>query len=346
MTKIDRELLFLCSEDARIKIKELSNILKKSPQRLKYNLNLLEKEKLVSKPYCVIDYSFFGLLLFRVYFKGGYISERDKSTILKMLEENPYVVSIYELSGEYDLVLEIEAPNASRFNKELKRIISAIPTFNNYKITLNIVTHIYPRTYMIKNAPLINSGEAISMTERNIIVGGDRQIENFSKEEMMLLQSLVLSPKSKMKRLSSQAGMNVKTAKSLLRKLQKRRIVKGFKQTVDTYSLGIYKQRLFLKLHNLSVEREKNLQEYFMKTSEITQVSKTVGDWDFEVDLETTDKSRARFLVLQLREMFMDLIETFNSMEFYQYHLKMFLPRYLFENEQNKGEEVFEGGKG
>ena len=47
MAKPNKELLFLYSENARVKIRELANLLKKSPQRLKYNVKALEKDKIV-----------------------------------------------------------------------------------------------------------------------------------------------------------------------------------------------------------------------------------------------------------------------------------------------------------
>ena len=70
---------------------------------------------------------------------------------------------------------------------------------------------------------------------------------------------------------------------------------------------------------------------YLLKTKEIVQVNKTVGDWNMEVDLETPDKVRMRLVVSEIRENFKDLIETFNIMEFYRYYKKSYLPTYLFE---------------
>ncbi|MBI2107485.1 Lrp/AsnC family transcriptional regulator [Candidatus Woesearchaeota archaeon] len=329
MAKTNKELLFLYSENARVRIRELANLLKKSPQRLKYNVKTLEKDKTVFNPYSVIDYSFFGLLLFKVYFKGGYVSEKNKNEILQKLREHSYIVSIYELDGAFDLVIEMEAPNASRFNKELRKITNSIPTLNNYKILLNVVTHIYPRIYLLKHSSLVN--DLTGKFGKDTVIGGDRRIEEFSKNETAVLHNIVLNPKTRLTRLAQQTGMNIKTANSILKKLSQRKILKGYKNLIDTTSLGIHKNRLFLKLHNLSQERENQLMEHIMKTPEIIQINKTVGDWDMELDLESFDKSRIRFLTVQLREEFGELIETFDIMEFYHYHKKTFLPNYLLE---------------
>jgi len=326
MVKIDYNLIYLLSENARKSLKELSRDIKKSPQRLKYAISVLEKEGVIRNPYCVFDYSYFGLILFRVYFKGGYISEQDKARIINDLDNNPYVISTYELTGEFDLTVEFAAPNPSKFNKELKRIATLTPTLNNYKIVLNLVTHIYPRNYLLKNVGLQSLG-----IEK--IVGGDREKETFDSNEMTVMKNLQLNSKIRLTELSNKSELNVKTVKSILKNLTKRRIIKGFKYIVDTNKLGISKFRLFLKLHNLTVEREAQLMQYMHNTKEIVQVNKTVGDWDMELDIEAIAKSRIRYIIMQIREEFKDLIESFNLIEFYNYYKRSYLPLYLFENE-------------
>lgn len=325
--KEDRELLYLYSENARFKLKTISNLLKKSSQRLKYSLSAMEKEGIIDTPYCVFDYSYFGLVLFRVYFKGGYISEKDKAAIIKQLIENPYVVSVYELSGEFDLAVEIQSPNPSRFNKELKKVASLIPTLNNYKLVLNIVTHIYPKSYMVSNPEIFGS------IEQEILIGGDRNVEVFNDKEKQIMEQLLYDPKIRLSVLAQKTKLNVKTISSILKGLKKKKIIRGFKYVANSNKLGIYKFRIFLKFHNVSQEREKQLLTYTLKTPEIVQVHKTVGDWDMEIDIESLDKVKIRQIIVQIREDFKDLIETFNSIEFYNYYKRSYLPKYFFQEQ-------------
>ncbi len=325
MGSVDRELVYLYTENARLKIKEAAGILQKSSQRLKYSLDVLEEEGVVFSPHTVVDYSYFGVMLFRVYFKGGYIGESDKVEIIKTLKENPYVMAMYELSGEFDFAIEIGAPNASRFNKELKKIASVIPTLNTYKILLNVVTHVYPKMYLLQD------GSRVLVTEHERIVGGDRLVQQFSGQEMRVVRSLVEHPTSRMKTLAQLTDMNIRTVKSAVQELQKKKVVKGFKFLLNTHQLGIEKFRLFLRLHNFSREREDALLKHLLLTKEIVQMSKTVGDWDMEIDIEAFDKIRVRAIIVELREQYKDLIADFNMIEFYQYFKKAYLPGYVFE---------------
>jgi DNA-binding Lrp family transcriptional regulator len=327
MTKIDKDLIYILSENSRISLKELSQDLKKSSQRLKYSVSVLEKEKILRNPYCIFDYSYFGLILFKVYFKGAYITEQDKDKIIKELINNPYVISIYELEGEFDLTIEFSCPNPSKFNKELKKISNLIPSLNDYKIVLNLVTHIYPRYYLTSNL-------TIKSLSPERIIGGDREIETFNKNEMNIMKSLLLNPKIRLIDLASSTTLNIKTAKSIINTLKKRNIIKGFKYIIDENKLGISKCRLFLKLHNLSLERESQFMKFLLNTYEIVQANKTVGDWDMEIDLESFDKSKIRLIIADLKEQFKDLIERFNLMEFYDYYKRSYLPQALFKEQE------------
>ena len=328
MQQPDLNLVFLLSENARAKIKNIAAAVKKSPQRVKYTLSALQREGVLFHPYCIIDYSRFGFLLFRAYFKGGYAGEQEKVKIFHFLQHHPSVVSLYELSGEFDFVIEILVPNPSRFNKEVRKIAALFPTLNNYKIVLNVVTHIYPRWYLSQGKLLLTE-EPVSM-----VVGGDRAWEAFDARELRLLQALREDPILRYTSLARKSQMNVKTAISLLKALHKRKVVRGFQYLIDLSHLGVFRFRLFLKFHNVSDEREDQLMQYLLNTPEIVQVNKTVGDWNMEIDLESRDQMRIRFLIREVREQFKDIIETFNLMEFYKTYFKSYLPRSWFEEEK------------
>ena len=323
MTKLDHSLIYLKSENARISLKGLSNYLKKSIQRLKYSVSSLEREGVLSKPYCVFDYSYFGLILFRIYFKEGYVNEQSKKGIIDLLDSNPYITSIYELIGEFGLVVEFASPNPSKFNKELKKLIELDETLNDYKVALNIVTHIYPRQYLIKDTKL-----QFYNLER--VIGGDRNVETFNKNEISIIKNLFLTPTISLTNLSRKSNLNIKTVKSVMSNLTSRNVVKGFKYVVDKNKIEIYNFRLFLKLHNLTAEKEAEFMKYMVSTKDIIQLNKTVGDWDIEIDIESLDKNRIREIILETREKFKDIIEKFNLIEIYKCHKKSYLPKYLF----------------
>lgn len=325
MPKPDRALIYLRAENARISLKQLSRHLNKSPQRIKYNLSVLEKNGILSKPYAVFDYASFGLLMFKVYFRGAYIKEKERARIVAELEENPYILSIYELTGEYDLMLVFGTTNPSKFSTELKNLIARIPTLKDYTIVLNVVSYKYPKHYLLE-------GTGINPLDPEIILGGDKEKDALSPKDMLVIKYLVSHPMARFTRLAEKTGLNVKTVKSIIRDLKKRKILKGFKYVIDITKLDTHRWRLFLNLHNLSSERETKFMAHLHRSSGVVQTNKTVGDWDLEVDIESLEKNTIRHIVSEIKEEFADIIEHFSLIEIYRYDKISYLPRYLFES--------------
>ncbi len=270
MSIIDKNLVYMLAENSRISIKKLSSLLKKSPQRLKYNITAIENEGIITSPYCIFDYSLFSLILFRVYFKGGYIAEDDKNSVLERLKHNPFVTTIYEMTGEFDLVVELISPNPSKFNKELKKISMMIPSMPDYKVILNIVSYIYPRDYLLTKREL-------KIHNIHSIVGGDREHVMLNKNELLIIKSILSKPKGRLTELAKGSGLNIKTAKAIIESLEQRKIIKGYKYVLDTSRLGLNKCRLFVKLHNLSKKREDELMKLMQETEDIVQINKTIA---------------------------------------------------------------------
>ncbi|MBU1199744.1 MAG: Lrp/AsnC family transcriptional regulator, partial [Nanoarchaeota archaeon] len=323
MTQPDFNLLYLKSEEARISLKDISKLTRKSSQRLKYTLSNFEKNQILKEPHCVIDYSSFGLILFRVYFRSAYINEKEKTNIIKELINNPYVISVYELTGQYDLVTEFAAPNPSKFNKELKKISEDIPTLQYHTILLNVVTYVCPRKYLIKS-------ETIQQKYYEKIIGGDREKEKFLPNEIKVIKNLILNPLTKLTNLAKKTELNIKTIRKIMKNLAQRKIIRGYKQNIDTEKLGINKTRLFLRIHNISQEKENKLIKFLLQTKEVVKINKTVGDWDMEIDIETMQKNRIRYILSDIREEFKEIIEKYNLIEHYNTYKTSYLPQYLF----------------
>ena len=169
------------------------------------------------------------------------------------------------------------------------------------------------------------------LVPQDITIGGDIGIEQFSETEMKIIKQLLNAPRTHNTKLAKLAQVNTKTAATLIKKLQQRNVVKGFKFILNTNKMEFLKIRIFLKLHDVNIARENQLINYAATTSEIVTMNKTVGDWDMEIDIESLDKGKIRYITRQIRELFSDLIERFNIIEFYKYYKRSYLPSYVFK---------------
>jgi DNA-binding Lrp family transcriptional regulator len=327
MAKLDQDLLYKITENARIQIKEISNNLKKSSPRLKYNLNIIKKEKIIICPHFLIDYSFLGFLLFKVYFKGGFYSEEENKIIINNLKNNPLVTSIYEIEGKYDFAIEIIAQNPSKFNKELQ-IISKTLEYNSHSVALNLVSHIYPRNYLINN---------INIDPIEFIVGGDRKTKEFSQQEISVLKEILKNPILHTTKQSNNANMHIQTFKNNMKHLYKEKIIRSARYEISPKNTPIEKIKLFLKMQSKNRENdEKYFNEFMIKTKEIIAFHKTIGEWDIEIDIEAKNRNEIKSIIRSVREKFKHLIKEIDTVEIINIHKRQYLPDDFNDNLQKK----------
>ncbi|MFT4310401.1 MAG: Lrp/AsnC family transcriptional regulator [Candidatus Woesearchaeota archaeon] len=320
---LEKELLFVVSELADTRLQDIARTLRWSAQRVHYAIKALEKKGVLGSAFSVIDYSYFGQLLFRVYCRGAYIREKDRDQLLVYLQKHACVVALYEMDGEYDLVIEMCAPNPSHFYKELRDIIEKYPSLQRHDIVLNIVTYLYPRSYLVK--------KEYAQLPSHIIIGGDRTLYTLSKQEILFLQHLVKDPLANIRSLTKRTSMHSVTIHKMRKELQEQKILRATKYIVHHQSIGLLSYRIFLQLHNLTNEKEQELRDFLLHTKEVVRMHKTIGSWHMEIDIESFDRNRIRHFSIHLREDFKDIIASYNSIEWHAFYKRTYLPQYLFD---------------
>jgi DNA-binding Lrp family transcriptional regulator len=313
ISKSEKRFLYYYSDNCRITYSQLGKMIKKSPQNTRYYVNSIEKESILNY-HTLIDYSYLDLLMFRVYFKGGF--SRGITPLIQHISKSGYLASISTISGQYDISMEFLARNPSRFNKQLKQLVQDFKELSNYDLIINVVTHIYPRSYLVNKTD-------------DIIIGGDRKPRILSQSEIILLKLLVNNPKIKVTELAHKSQMNIKTVILRLKDLQKE-LVMGFRTEFDMDKFGIYRNRIILKLHNINVAVEESLLKFCTQNEHIVCLNKTMGLWDIEIDIETSDMIKFREIFFIIREQFKDIIQSFNYFRIFNTHYRKYVPDYFW----------------
>ncbi|MCF7861759.1 Lrp/AsnC family transcriptional regulator [Candidatus Woesearchaeota archaeon] len=319
ITSTEKKFLYLYSDNCRMTYSQLGKKIKKSPQNTRYYISTMEKDRILNYN-TLVDYSYLGLLMFRVYFKGGFA--QGIGPLKEYISKSGYLSSISTISGQYDLSMEFLAKNPSRFNKELKQLVQDYKELSNYDLIINVVTHIFPKSYLLNKTD-------------DIIIGGDRNPLKLSGAEMELLKLLVNEPRIRLTEMARRSQMNIKTVISRLRILQEELIL-GYKTEFDMNRFGIYKNRITLKLHNINVLTEQNLLKFCVQNPHIITLNKTMGLWDIEIDIETPDMVKFREIFFMIREQFKDIIQSFNYFRIFNTPFRKYVPSSYWSEKEVK----------
>ncbi|MBW3000174.1 Lrp/AsnC family transcriptional regulator, partial [Candidatus Woesearchaeota archaeon] len=129
--------------------------------------------------------------------------------------------------------------------------------------------------------------------------------------------------------ISNKLSLASKTVINRIKKLQKRKIIRGFKPLLNLQKAGYNSNLLMIKYHNISSELEDELINYLKMHASVISVVKTLGEWDIEIEIEAEEEKEIRKVEVEIRQKFALLIQQIDSIPLYQSYKKTFFPKFL-----------------
>ncbi|MFH1977711.1 MAG: Lrp/AsnC family transcriptional regulator [Candidatus Aenigmatarchaeota archaeon] len=320
--KKDLRLVYTYDLDSRMSHSKIGKKIRMSQQLVNYKIKSFQEKEIILSAYPLIDYARFGYINFIVYFKINYMNkERFLDLIDKLWKEND-IVELTECGGRYDLISVFSSKNPSSFNKKLKELILRYPNqLKNYLILTTVVSYYLPKSYLIKE----------DKNKQYIVIGGDREISEITETDKKILFHLVQDCSKTIFDISKVVNVDPKTVINRIKKMRESEIIRGFKPLFDMQSLNVQTNKILLKYHNLSVEKEQELVDFCIRNPNITEITKVFGEWDLELTVETMEQKDFRSLYIILNEKFQDIIQDFDRFHVFKTHKKTCLPQSFFE---------------
>jgi len=324
LTNTEKSILRQLETDARMAFAKIGKRTRMSQQRVSYTVNSLIKRGVIQSFYTLIDYSKFGALRFRVYFKVNYTNEERFKELIQNIKKEPSTSWIATCGGRYDIICTFLALNASSFNKTLKNIMRRFPDeLQNYTILTTIVIRYFGRKYLF-NDP--------STTSKEIFLGGDRKTESFDDIDMKILDLIAENARISSVDIANKLSLTAKTIIKRIKKLIKREVILGFKPALNLEETDYMRSLLLIKCHNVVPEIEDKLIKYLKLHPNVVNVVKTLGEQDLEIQIETKSLRAYRKIVIDIRKRFAKLIREIDTVPIYEAYIKInYFPRFLME---------------
>ena len=224
--KIDFHLkiLYQLLLNARIKNKEISKLVYKSPQLVSYWVEKLEKENIIQAYKIQIDPAKFGLIDIQVFMIFTTSDKKRQNEIITYLKDSDHVTFIENITHGADLLIEYTVPNLSFFNKLHSRFLDlfsgSIKVIDLFPV---IVKHYLSKKYINKNAKPENSS----------IVSGDRKPVSLSGNEKKVLSVLFKDPKASIINIAQKTKLDTRTVLKIKKSLEKEKIIRKYTITLN-----------------------------------------------------------------------------------------------------------------
>lgn len=308
--------------DSRMPLSAIARKIKKSQQQVSYTVNSLIEKEIIQKFCAIIDYSKFDIISFTVYFKVNYVSREKFEKLIDYIVSDMHTSWVVSCSGRYDLICAFLAQNPSQFNKSLKGMIAKFPKeLTNYNVATTVVNRWFGRKYLF-NGILI---------PKELIFGGDKRPEIIDEMDLNILNEISDDARKSSVKIAEKLALTPKTIINHIKNLQNKKVILGYKPLLNPRNMNYISRLLLIKYHNVSLELEDKLIEYLKLHPNVIRISKTLGGWDIEIEVEARNSKEYREVEMDIREKFSLLIQEIESFSLYKNYKRNYFPEFLMD---------------
>jgi DNA-binding Lrp family transcriptional regulator len=296
----DRKIIFELDKNSRTTATEIGKKIRKSKQFVDYRIKRLEEVGVLRGYVTVIDYSRLGYQSIRVYFKFHNITREKQDELENDLIKDKDVWWLVTLEGLWDVGLAIAVKNALDFYDYWDKIMSKYKKYIK-KRSVVIYTHIrqYPKSYIINK----------KNTERGTFVGASKSIVPIDKLDTLILKFLSDNARMPLLEIANKLNTSPQVIKNHIRKLEKNKIIQGYRALIDVSFLGYRYYKSYINL--LNTENIEKLQQFCLQHPNILNVNRTMGDKDFEIELQAKSFDEFDSIMNEIRREFAGMIDDY-----------------------------------
>ncbi len=297
----DRRIIAELDLNARATFQEVGKKARLSKETVIYRIKNLEKRGIIQRYTTLVNFAKLGYTGYAIFSRFQNVNDELKTEIISYLKNIPELYWIALIGGKFDIAFGILAKNIFQFNRIYYTILTA---YGDYIVdnTIAIRTELrqHPRNYLL---------EKKVGTFEPPYFGKEPEVETLDA-----LDSDILSL------LSNQARINVvdiahtlhkpsSTIALRIKQLEKRKIIEGYTTYIKAQQYGMQSYRLLLNLQSMNEKVRNHLFSYVNANEHMILAIETVGEWNFEITLETSSHEKLQTEIAKLRSSFKNIIK-------------------------------------
>lgn len=291
----DKKILHELEKDARITNSLIAKKVGLSKDAVGYRIKQLEEKGIIKGYRAIVDVNKIGYQIFRVYLKLIDLTKPELEKMINFLIKEKRTWWIAKLDGSWDFLFAFFAKSnkefydfyfsfLEKFRKNIKgKLISPITYYREL-----------PRKYLIGS-------------RENFEIEVSDKIISIDEKDKKILKILSKNGKASILNLSEKVGIDIKTIKSRIKRLEKEKIILGYKIDLDVSKLDRDFYTIGIDLNDYKKFYEIRKEIFSLK--ELTSWVISIGGYDLEFDLEIDKTQRYYDIVNKLKEQFLEIRE-------------------------------------
>jgi DNA-binding Lrp family transcriptional regulator len=316
----DRKLLYELDGNSRQSIQKLAKKLSLSKDAVSYRINKLLKSGIIKSFNAVVDSGKLGYYSFRIFLKFYGISPEKEKEIMTFLLKNKNLVWVVQVEGNWDINTWFLYKSIDEMNLFWQELITK---YNNYleKKEFGIYSEInyFGREFLIENKlnklsiPIVSLPKKIKLDEKDLLI----------------VNLLANNARTPIIEIANKVKITPKTAINKIRRLEKERVIVGYRTEFSLEKLGYKYYKIHLSMFNTTAEKIKRLKQEIKQNPNIIFEDIVLGGYDFEFEVQIENEDKLRELLENIRVEFSDIIKDYEIMHYYKEYRLRFFPDVL-----------------
>ncbi len=315
----DRKILYELDINSRQPNSEIAKKVGLSKQVVGFRIKRLIKEKIVSFFYSVIDISKLGFTIHKNFLRLQNLDRGKEKELLDFLENHPNIVWVASCDGKFDLVFGTWAKDMAFLDKTITELNKR---FGGYIAERQIAT-IIRGDYFIRDYLIPKEKPSAYRKSFFRAVSSPVKMDN---NDWKILALLGKNSRMMAVEIANTIKLSADATADRVRKLEKSGVIQHYNIVPNEAKYPYLHYKVLIGFRNISEERERSLREYCRITPNIVYIVKSLGPWEFEIDLEVENAEQFREIMMDIKTKFNDILKDYSALHIYQVHKYNFCP--------------------
>jgi len=311
--KLDKKLLRELDSNSRQSFNQIAKKVNASKEVVRYRFELLKKKKIIKNCNALIDTSKLGYLIYIVWIKFQNTTKEKEKEIIKKLIKSPRVGVTLKIYGKWDIVFGIWAKNPVEFKKYFDDTINPFSKYiREYNTTIEL------------NSTYLGQGFIYEGSVKEIFVGNELNEIKLDDADFKILKILALDARTPLVKIVEKINLKANTIAARIKQLERKKIIAGYKITLNYDELGFMHYRIFLKV---TKSFEQKIMNYLKTKKKVISVMNYIGLGDIEFRLCVRTVKELDEELSELKQKFGNAIQDYDSVLFLKsFEVLNFLP--------------------
>lgn len=301
LSQLDRKIIYELGRDARQSYKQIAQKIGSKKEVVAYHINQLIEKKIITRFVPVVSLSKLGIFSHKIYLRLQGLENLKEKEILEVLSKDKRVAWVARGVGRWDLLLGFYARNIIEFSKIKESVLSRLSKYiQDYDVTLIEDAIVFNRDYLLdkKNG-----------SRSEFYFAGELKEEFLDEKDLKIINLIKNNARFNVVDVGAKLGLDPRTVMARIKSLEERKILQGYTTFLDLNKFNYQLHKLCIYLKDYHKENISELLEFFKLNSQVVHLVKSLGSWEFELEIESGDLKEVYDYINEIKNKFPKVIK-------------------------------------